>query len=161
MDDYVSGDVMIRLRKSTAAVSAVLVVVVAGSSCDGDSTGPEARDISGDWTLTATYNSAQLQTTCTLDGLLSLDQSGSTFTGLVTGSLLTCSGPGGTTSSNADGPITGGQISGNTASYSDGECNYTGTISGSPANRVAGDVDCDVSIEGTTYPFTGTWQLSR
>ena len=143
---------------ATCAAAGVLLV----ASCGGDSTGPNStRDIEGNWTIAANYNNAQLQTTCTLNGSASIAQSGTTFTGQVTGSIVTCAGPGGTTSGNADGAVTGGQINGSTLSYNNGECSYTGTITGTPANRVEGDTDCDVAIGGTTYPFTGTWVLSR
>jgi hypothetical protein len=151
---------MNRLANLAAACAATLGLVLA-ASC-GDSTGPNStRDVNGNWTLAATYNSAQLQTTCTLNGSVSIAQTGTTFTGQVSGSVASCTGPGGTTSGSGDGPITGGQISGNTLSYSDVECTYTGTISGSPANRVDGSVSCNVAIGGTTYPFNGTWQISR
>jgi hypothetical protein len=151
------------LRKGVAAALVALVAAIAAASCGGDdSTGPDSTtDISGNWNATATYNNAQLQTTCTFSGSVSLSQSGSNFTGQVSGSVLACTGPGGTTSGNADGPITGGQINGNAISYNNGECTYAGTITGSPANRAEGDVDCDVSIGGTSYPFTGTWLISR
>lgn len=130
------------------------------SACSSDSTGPTA-DLNGIWSLTASYNNAQTQTTCTLNGQATLAQSGSTFTGQVTGSVVSCANPSGTTVGNADGPLTGGQVHGTVASYSDGSCNYSGTVSGSPANRVQGSVSCQIASGGTTYPFTGTWQLSR
>lgn len=148
--------------KSVVAVCVAMVLITAAVSCGGDSTGPNgSANIAGNWTLTANYNNAQSQTTCTLNGSASIAQSGTTFTGQVSGSVIACTNPGGTTSGSGDGPITGGQINGNTVSYSDGECTYTGTVSGSPANRVQGDVNCNVAVGGTTYPFTGTWQISR
>jgi hypothetical protein len=141
-----------------AALGLILV-----ASCGGDSFAPNSttRDINGNWTLAATYNNAQVQTTCTLNGSISIAQSGTSFTGQVSGSTTSCTGPGGTTSGSDDGPVTGGQINGNTLSYNDGGCTYTGTITGSPSNRVEGNVNCDVAIGGTTYPFNGTWLISR
>ena len=155
---------MIPVRKHVATALGVVALLLLAPNCGGDSgsTGPGSTpDVTGNWTAVATYNNAQLQTTCTFNGSVSIAQSGTTFTGQVTGSVVTCVGPGGTASGNFDGPITGGQISGSTMNYSSGECTYTGTISGSPANRVQGNVSCNVAIGGTTYPFNGTWQISR
>jgi hypothetical protein len=153
---------MIRLPKGVAAALGALGLAIAAGSCGGDSTGPEStRDVSGNWAATATYNNAQLQMTCTFSGSVSIVQSGTNFTGQVTGSVITCIGPGGASSGSGDGPITGGQVNGNALSYSDGVCAYTGTITGTPANRVEGDVSCDVAIGGTTYPFNGTWLFGR
>ena len=145
------------------ATCVAVVFSMAAASCGGgDSVGPNGtRDISGNWSLTANINSTQLQTTCTLDGVVAITQNGTTFTGQVSGSVVVCSGPGGTTSSSADGPVTGGQINGNEASYSDGQCTYTGTITGTPANRGQGNVNCSIPLGGTSYPFAGTWQISR
>jgi hypothetical protein len=151
---------MNHLTNVAAACAAAGLVLVA--SCGGDSTGPNStRDLNGNWTISANYNNAQLQTSCALNGSLSIAQSGTTFTGQVSGSILTCAGPGGNASGNADGPVTGGQINGNTVSYNNGECTYTGTITGSPANRAVGSTACSVAIGGTTYPFTGTFVVSR
>jgi hypothetical protein len=148
--------------KGVAAAFIALGAIAAVSCGGGDSTGPDStRDIGGNWNGTATYNNAQLQITCTFSGSVSIVQSGTNFTGQVTGSVITCIGAGGASSGSGDGPITGGQVNGNTLSYSNGGCTYTGTITGTPANRVEGDVSCDVAIGGTTYPFDGTWQISR
>lgn len=149
-------------RSAIATCVAVVFWMAAASCGGGDSVGPNAtRDVSGNWNLTANINSSQLQTTCTLDGVVAITQNGATFTGQVSGSLVVCSGPGGTTSGSADGPVTGGQVNGNTMSYSDGQCTYTGTITGTPANRVQGIVNCNLPLGGTIYSFAGTWEASR
>ena len=79
----------------------------------------------------------------------------------VSGSAIQCTTPDGTASGTADGPLTGGQLNGNKVSYSDGECSYSGSITGNPPNRAQGNVNCSVPVAGTSYPFTGSWQLSR
>lgn len=140
------------------AATAMLAALVA---CGGDATGPQAPDINGSWQLTGTINNASLGITCQAAGDVAINQSGATFTGQVSNSQEVCSDGTNTTSGTIDGPITGGQISGTTATYSDGECTYTGTVSGTPANRIAGAVHCSVSVQGQTYPFDGTWQVSR
>jgi hypothetical protein len=149
--------------KGLVAAGAAFGLMSAAASCGGgDSTGPNStRDINGTWTISANYNHAASQTTCNLNGTLTIAQSGTTFTGQVSNSDASCSNPSGTTAGSGDGPIAGGQINGNSVNYSDGECAYTGTITGNPANRVAGNTNCNVAISGTTYVFTGTWQMSR
>jgi hypothetical protein len=47
-------------------------------------------------------------------------------------------------------------------SFSDESCSYTGTVTGSPPNRIAGPVSCQFEVEsGQTITLTGTWAASR
>ena len=146
-----------------AAVSLVVGAVAAVAACGSSSTAPTAvPDISGTWTVGASVSNAGLQVTCSLQGTATVQQSGSNFTGNFTGSTTTCTGPGGTVAGNADGPITGGQIVGSTVSYNDGQgCAYTGTVTGTPANRIQGSATCQLAVAGQTYTFTGTWTAGR
>src|SRR4051812_25262464 len=118
------------------AVSTVVGAAMLVAACGGDSTGPNSTaNIGGNWNLSITASNAGLSLSCQGVGNVAISQNGANFTGNVTNSTQTCTGPGGTASSDMDGQLTGGQISGNSMTYSDGTCNYTGAISGSPANR--------------------------
>ena len=147
-----------------AAVSLVVGAAAALAACgSSSSTGPTAvPDISGTWTVGASVSNAGLQVTCSLQGTATLQESGSNFSGTFSGSTTTCTGPGGTVTGNDDGPITGGQIVGSTVTYNDGQgCAYTGTVTGTPSNRVQGSVTCQLAVAGQTYTFTGTWTAGR
>lgn len=143
---------MARWNRWTGIV-AVTAVLAALAACGADATGPKASDISGSWQLTATINNASLGISCQAGGDVFFTQTGQTFTGQVTGSTEVCSSGAGSVSGNADGPFSGDQITGNTVTYTDDVCTYSGTISGTPAKRLAGVVRCSFSFEGQTYPF--------
>lgn len=149
------------MRRSTriAATLALAGFCAALAACE-DSTGP-AANIDGDWELAAAISNSSIQVSCQVVGTVSIFQDGDTFNGEIEGSTETCMGPGGTITGNVDGAITGGQISGRRVTYTDGFCNYDGTASGSPANRITGSVNCTVPVQGTNYPFSGTFTVSR
>ena len=146
-----------------AALSLIAGALVTVAACSSSSTGPTATpDIAGTWALGGSVSNASIQITCNLQGTATLQESGSNFSGNVSGSTTTCTGPGGTVVASADGPITGGQITGSTVTYNDGQgCAYTGTVTGTPSNRIQGPVTCQLAEAGQTYTFTGTWTASR
>lgn len=89
-------------------------------------------------------------------------QTGTDFTGTVVSGTQTCTGGGSTTSYDLTGAaIGGGQISGSSISFTTEGCTYSGSITGSPANRLAGSETCVVPYGGTSYTFTGTWQGTK
>jgi hypothetical protein len=138
------------------------VTVSVLAACGGESTGPNSTaNIGGTWQVVASISNAGLQLSCTASGVVSVSESGQNFTGQVSGSSETCTGPGGSISDTIDGPLTGGQISGSSVSYSDGDCTYTGSMTGDPVNLIKGPVSCTIPIQGQNYQFTGTWQISR
>jgi len=139
-----------------------LAVAALLAACGGDkATGPKNVNLSGNWGLTATISNSGLAITCTASGNLAITQSGANFSGNISGSSELCTGPGGSVTDNIDGQIGGGQISGSSVSWTDGLCNYTGTMSGDPVNRVSGNISCSIPIQGTNYPFTGQWTVVR
>ena len=155
-------------RLLTALVNNASKKVVAGCfvgalvACGGSSTGPSGpMSLAGVWSLTVNVSNAALSTSCSAQGQASINQNGSQLGGTYS-DAQTCTGPGGTASGNAAGSITGGQTSGSQVSFSDdGGCNYTGTGSGSPANRMGGNASCTFASGGQNYTFAGTWQATR
>lgn len=141
-------------------VAAVAAVGLAG--CGGsDSTGPSpAPNIAGRWIYGVNLSNAPLQVSCQGSGEFDVSQSGNSFSGTGSGTM-TCTGPGGSFTDATGGSIGGGQITGNEVTFTDGECSYHGTFSGTPPNRMSGTVGCPVAISGTVYQFTGTWQAGR
>lgn len=134
---------------------------IALAAC-GDSTNPpDTPDIAGTWQLEATLANTALQATCDAEGTVQITQDGESFTGQISESTLTCTAPAGTITDDVDGPLTGGEISGTSLTYSDGTCDYSGEISGSPPDLVSGNAVCTVTFEGQDVPLSGTWQISR
>ena len=140
----------------------VAAAVVLAAACGGSdkTTGP--TNISGTWQFSDAVNNQQLSESCTSTASVNIVQNGSTFRGTVVSGSQTCNGPGGQTSGSLAGGTMGGLINGASVSFSDvGGCFFTGTLSGSPVNRVSGNETCMVPIQGTSYTFTGTWQVTR
>lgn len=148
--------IIARGARVLGAIAAITIV----TAC-GDATGPGRVSLDGDWLLSVTISSSSLGVSCQAAGPVTLSQDGQNFTGEVAGSSETCTGPGGTFYDNVDGLIVGGQIFGARVTYSDGTCDYDGLASGTPTNRISGDISCTVSMEGQDYPFTGTFLISR
>lgn len=148
--------------RSVARCAVVLICVAAGA-CSGDgSTAPDPPpDIAGAWQISVTVHNNALAMTCQAAGPVSITQNGATFTGEVKGSTGSCDLPADTTATTVDGDITDGQITGRTVTYTNSGCRYSGTISGTPANAISGDVSCTVNQGGQAYPFNGTWNASR
>lgn len=145
-------------RMIFAGLAIGVLVACGGSSSTGPS-GP--MSIAGAWNLSVNVSNSALSTSCTAQGQATVNQSGSQMSGTYN-DAATCTGPGGTSSNNNTGTLTGGQISGSQVSFSDdGGCNYAGTGSGSPVNRMSGNASCTYAISGQNYAFTGTWQATR
>ena len=141
-----------------------LVALSAVVSCGGGgSTGPSLPSVDGDWHLTALVRNNG-PVSCFIDGALTISQSGDHFTGQVSGSTRYCltTTPGDSTDEgDVDGSITGGTITHNvTLSFSEGGCFFKdGLIV--DAQPVNGGAICNLSYQGQSYPFDGTFQLSR
>jgi len=145
-------------------------------ACGSDSTAPES--ISGNWTFSDATSNARLSGSCHATGTISITQTGSSFTGTVISGSNSCTvGTQSSTGSIAGSAIGDGRITAPAVSFTDntlteadletlvtkrgGACKYTGTISGSPVNRMTGDETCTVALLDTYFGFSGTWQLSR
>ena len=132
-----------------------------GDDGDGDVTtepGPGGvPNIAGFWNFSETLNDNVHSISCNNSGTFNISQSGSTFGGTST-QTGTCTGPGGVADNSGSVTISNGQISGNRISFREPFCQYEGTISGSPPNRLSGTSSCSVSEAGVTFNFTGSWE---
>ena len=140
----------------------VFATAVLAACGGGDSSGPSGDiNVAGTWNYQANISNSGVALSCIATGTLTITQQGSQFSGQATNSTGLCTGPGGSAPFDANGPITGGTVSGNSITYTDGICTYTGNASGNPINKVAGTVTCNFPIQGQNIPMTGTWQISR
>ena len=56
---------------------------------------------------------------------------------------------------------TGGQVDGSSVSFATGQFTYSGTITGSPPNRINGSVSGVIAFGGSNYNFSGTWTMTN
>ena len=122
---------------------------------------PSMADISGDWLLIASLGERGWNpNTCAVDGTFQLAQNGESVTGLASNSVVFCDLP------FADGSLAGawpGQLATDnfTAADTFDVCTYTGTVRGSPPNRMSGELTCRVSgLEGEIL-LGGPGELAR
>jgi hypothetical protein len=146
------------------AVILLPVGLLLGLACTGGSMGsPEVpADIGGTWNLTVDLADQAAGLTCQSVGTATIAQNGSAFTG-TTASIVTCTLSGvGVPNFPLAGNIDNGFISGNTITFPDDNgCDFTGTVSGTPANAGMGTADCTLTVNSTPYDMTGTWQANR
>ena len=142
---------------------AVLLLSLVACS-DDDSSGPDGDDfanIDGSWTWAADVANSELQLSCLAAGSATINQTGDQFNGTITGSSGSCTGPEGTFPFDSDGPIGGGFVEGNSVSFDDNFCDYTGVATGNPINEVDGEVTCVFPISGQDVTMVGTWEMQR
>lgn len=143
-----------------------LGLVIIGSvfglaACGDDPAAPEVLNIGGNWSYTESISNSSISFSCQNEGTMTINQDESNFTGSVNQTGVCTDGQGNTYDNSGSGSIGGGQISGEQVSFSAGGCDYNGSISGSPPNRLSGSVSCTVAISGTNYVFTGTFTATK
>ena len=119
--------------------------------------------MAGTWTFIDAIANSELGRSCSSNGVVDFTQNGGTFTGTVKSGTNTCIvNSQSSTVSMAGVVLSNGQISGSSISFADNTgCTYTGTVTGNPTDQMSGDETCIVTVSGTNYTFSGTWQASR
>ena len=140
--------------------SAVSLLALA-AACGGDEGLSPPADVAGAWSYTVDLGNASLQATCHSTGTVDITLTGNTVHGPATYDL-TCTSPVLDFQQAGGGPITGGTVDGTRVKFTDGNgCTFTGTVSGSPPDAIAGDVRCSVSTPDGNVRLTGTWAATR
>lgn len=129
--------------------------------CGDGPTEPRIPNIAGTWNYAESFSSSSAGLSCQDQGIITINQNGGNFTGSYNQQGVCTDSQGNAYNNSGSGSIGGGQIEGTRASFSAGSCNYSGTISGKPPNRVSGSVSCTVAAGGTDYHFSGTWTATR
>jgi hypothetical protein len=130
-------------------------------ACGDSPSEPQVLNLSGGWNYTESFSSSQAGFSCQDSGTITIAQTGNNFTGSYNQQGTCTDSQGGTYDNSGTGALSGGQVSGQTATFASGGCSYTGTISGNPPNRVDGAVSCTIALGGTNYSFSGTWTATR
>ncbi len=97
---------------------------------------------------------------CEAHGTAALQQSGNDFNGVATQEGY-CAGPGGSADLSGTFPISQGRIGGTDIAFALSDCQASGSTIGSPPSGASGTLSCRIRQNGTTFKFTGTWQITR
>jgi hypothetical protein len=147
------------MRHLPTPLAAVAFLVFA--ACGGDSTGPSAAALTGQWAYNAT-NVSGSGLTCNFSGLtLVITQTGPTVTGATNGGSFSCTaagttqgGPLGTT------PLANGQINGNAVQFDFGtaDIHNAGTLNG---KTISGTVTVRADAGGTIIVLSGNFSAVK
>ena len=150
--------------RSFFGVAAMAVAMVLAAGCDDDDgMGPEAVDLTGTWTYSAT-NLAGGGLTCSFTGIqATVQQSASTFSGTTQGGSYLCESLLGNLGADLGAQtISGGTIAGSDVGFQiDGVLLFThsGTVSG---NSMSGTVVATGSVDPVgQVALSGSWTASR
>jgi hypothetical protein len=144
-----------------------LLALFATTGCDNatatGATGIPPIRIAGTWTYTGEVSDPAMTASCQMTGTANLNQTNDTFNGLLNNGSQVCLFGGERTEDPLYGPVTAGEIGGESVRFRGAGCLHTGTISGSPANHMDGVFSCSFSLPPETPPrtFSGTWQANR
>ncbi len=156
----IQGEGLMRGLAHAVALACVTAVGCSDSTGPADA-GPTIPSIGGVWRFSDGI-SAHAYASCASAGVITIAQSGAQFTGAIVAAIGACTLYDGTVVVNSGSlQMTGGKISGNQVTFVAPFCQYSGTISGSPPNRLSGLESCSISIAGQTKEFSGPWQASR
>ena len=140
----------------------VIALALTLPACSGDDlSGPVAPTVDGQWSYSAS-NISGSGVACDVSNMtMQLAQSGTTFSGVSAGGILTCRA-GGQSESGAFGGdiVANGRIDGNSVSWDLGtsDVHHTGTISG---NSMSGQVTIRLDVGGGDVVLAGNWSAVR
>jgi hypothetical protein len=151
------------MHRTTRTCAALVVLALSLLACGSDAgTNPSpVANLTGVWTYSRNLSSAAAGASCIFTGSVTLAQSGTSFNGEGPATSVCTDALGNISTTSGTSPFVGGQVNGQQVTFSIGVCSATGTISGSPANRMSGSESCPIASGGVTYIFTGPWQASR
>jgi hypothetical protein len=142
-----------------------LLTMLAFGCGGGDSTGPnQTANVAGAWTAAlSNMSGGGLSCGSSSSTTITLNQSGTTFSGGYSGGELTCTGPGGTLSFFVgNGTVLNGQVNGSSVSFDldTPDYHHTGTVSGT---SMSGSASWRIDFGAPTGVVTlnGNWGAAR
>ena len=144
----------------------VLALAIALVGCGGDdNSGPSTpANVAGAWTASlSNLSGGGVSCSSSAPTQLSLDQTGSTFTGSYQGGEMTCIGPGGTSSfAITPGTVINGTVEGNSITFDldTPDAHQTGTVSGNSMSGTARwrlDLGAPIGV----LTLNGNWGAAR
>lgn len=147
-----------------ALMAGLLVIGLAGvAGCgggDGGSTGPTSTSIAGTWHLSLSNVSGSGETCSASDIVLTLQASGSSFSGTYHG-ILACGPTGGQAQGGQiQGSIVHGTRNGSQVSFDmdNSDLHHTGTING---DQMSGSANYHLNLTGGLLILSGSWTAKR
>lgn len=120
-------------------------------------------NISGPWQLTSTVEDVERGITCSGTGLLSVIQSGGTFTGTHE-RVGACQTPDGPVSDSGERTVGDASLSTERLDFllrGGLTCSYRGELTGFPPSEATGDVTCAGEVAGGPATLRGSWEMRR
>jgi hypothetical protein len=131
-------------------------------ACGGDSTGPSQANVAGSWTFSASNVSGQGLSCSTSPTPMTINQSGTTFTGTYGPGTLTCVAGTQSGSTPVQGTIVNGTISGNSVQFDldTQDAHATGAVNG---NSMSGTLRWVIDLGGSVGVVTlnGNWSAAK
>ncbi len=143
-----------------AGLAVVLAALAACGSSDSTAPKTTAVGVNGKWTFQELLGNATIGLTCADSATMNLTQSGQTVTGTYAQTGV-CSQGGQTFPNDTSSTISNGTVKGDSIAFNEDTCLYTGLVTGSPATKMSGNVDCPDTSTGTLIDITGTWVMTR
>jgi hypothetical protein len=144
------------------ALLSMVLLASACSSADNGTTAPTGTaEVAGPWRWLANVSNSQFGVSCAEYGQLTLSQSGDQVSGVLENASAVCLANGHAYQFDPGEQFTGGVDSVNDFRYSDAACRFTGTLSGSPANKAQGQALCDIHSADLNVTVAGRWDMER
>jgi len=124
---------------------------------------PDPLTIGGTWRFTEALVDPLRSLACTDTGVYDISQVRDSFIGTYQQTGV-CTSPQGAFSNRQRGTVTSGRITGHRIQFHvPDNCDYDGSLSGSPPTQVAGKGFCTLrdSIGRLVYSYEGAWQAIR
>jgi hypothetical protein len=151
------------MRRIVLCLVLLPVLVRCGNDAGGPSQ-PTVPNIAGAWNWEYTFGDEPKGVSCSEQGTIDIDQTGSTFSATITSARM-CTLPSGPLTTPGDVATSAGQISGQNISFRvEPLCGFEGTLSGTPPNAMNGTSSCTPAFFqdiGDTISLSGTWQTTR
>jgi hypothetical protein len=155
-----------RFRVGSAVVRRLLLSsLIFVLACGGDDgTGPSPANVTGTWSgSVSNMSGGGISCSSTEPTQLTLDQSGTSFSGSYAGGTLLCSGPGGSASVPVEsGSVINGTVSGNNVTFDldTSDSHFTGTVNG---NSMSGTAQWRINFGAPIGVITlnGNWGAAK
>ncbi len=150
--------------RSAQSIGLLAAALASLTACGSDGpTGPQHANVSGAWTYSATNLSGTtggVTFACNIEGAsMSLSQTGTTFTGMIGSSIMSCFAEGQQASAPLPGaPVINGVVNGNNVLFDIETSHNTGSVSG---NSMSGTVTVWLDIGLGLLRLTGNWGAVR
>lgn len=144
--------------------SLIVLFTLIGLGCVlGSPAEPDPLAIGGTWRFTEAMADPLRSLACTDTGVYDISQVRDSFVGTYQQTGV-CTSPQGAFSNRQRGTVTGGRITGNRIQFHVPEnCDYGGSLSGSPPTQIAGKTYCILRDPNgsVVYNYEGSWQAIR